>query len=274
MSTRSGNAEISRISPGDTSWVNLTNDPAGDNWPEWSPDGSQIVFHSDRNGKYDVFVMNADGSGLAQITTHEDHDYVPAWTPDGRIVFTSWRREPADTSRASHVYLMNSDGTGQERLELAGGAPVTGARFAADGRTIVYGQENPDETADLYLATLDDLAGRKITTGDAYYGDPAFSPDGRWVAYYADRAHGSDLLIQDIASAAVDTALSGGSNWYPRFSPDGRWMLSCTETSHGNYDVLYFPLDASAPAHPLVASRRRDCEGRWSPVITPAAVTP
>ena len=274
MSGRSGNAEIYRVDPGDTTWVNLTRNEAGDNWPEWSPDGAQILFHSDRNGKYDVFLMNADGSGLVQLTTHEDHDYVPSWTPDGRIAFTSWRQEAADTSRAAHVYTMAADGSNQERLGLADGAPVSGARFGPDGKTIVFGRENGDGTADLYLATMDDLTGRKITAGGAYFGDPAFSPDGKWVAYYSDRQNGSDLLVQDIASALVDTALSGGANWYPRFSPDGRWMLSCTETSHGNFDVLYFPLDGTAPAHPLVASPRRDCEARWSPVTAPAPAVP
>ncbi len=271
MSTRDGNADIYRVNPGDTTWINLTNHPASDNWPEWSPDGSRIVFHSDRNGKYDVFVMNADGSDLRQLTTHEDHDYVPAWTPDGRILFTSWRQEPADTSRAQHAYVMNADGSNQERLRIADGAPVTGARLAPDGSTLVFGRENADGTADLFLGSLQEPSGRRITNSDAYYGDPAISPDGRWIAFYADREHTSEILVYDIASSKVDTALFGGQNWYPRFSPDGRWMLSCTETSHGNFDVLYFPLDGSAPAHPLASSRRRDCEGRWAPVSNPPA---
>jgi len=85
VSERDGNAEIYLIRPDGSDPVNLTNHPASDTLPKWSPDGKRIAFLSKRNGTTDLFAMNADGSGvtpLASVVT----DF--AWSPDGtRIAY-------------------------------------------------------------------------------------------------------------------------------------------------------------------------------------------
>ena len=55
-------------------WVNLTNNPAGNNWAEWSPDGTRIAFQSNRSSNLDIWVMNADGSDPVQLTDHPEPD--------------------------------------------------------------------------------------------------------------------------------------------------------------------------------------------------------
>lgn len=273
MSLRGQSADVYLRRGGDTTWVNLTRAESNDNWPEWSPDRSRIAFHSDRNGRLDVFVMSPEGGDLVRVTDNDDHDYLPSWLPDGRLLFTSWRRESGDSVRAQHVYVTNADGTGQERLPLAGGAPVVGATSAPDGSKLVYGRTDPDnERADLWLASMDDLVGRQITDGEAYYGAPSFSPDGRFLAYYASTENRSDILVQELESGRVDTVLTGGKHYYPRWSPDGSWMLSCSEVAHGDYDILAFPVDGSAEPVTLVSGSTRDCEGRWGPSVRPARV--
>jgi TolB protein len=61
--------------------TNLTDNPAGDVDPAWSPDGSRIAFHSDREGNFEVYVMNADGSGQTRLTDSPGADSAPAWSP-------------------------------------------------------------------------------------------------------------------------------------------------------------------------------------------------
>src|SRR6266566_317035 len=64
-------------------FIPLTRGKAFDANPEWSPDGTKIAFLSDRSGNNDIWVMNADGSGLTQLTTDPHIDWDPAWSPAG-----------------------------------------------------------------------------------------------------------------------------------------------------------------------------------------------
>jgi Tol biopolymer transport system component len=59
--------------------TNLTNDPALDRHPSWSPDGSQIAFHSDRDGNLEVYVMDDNGTHQTRLTHNSDADYAPDW---------------------------------------------------------------------------------------------------------------------------------------------------------------------------------------------------
>jgi TolB protein len=66
---------------------NLTNHPAFDGWPDWSPDGTRIAFASNRNANYQVFVMNADGTGIRLVANTEGRATAPHWSPDGRTIY-------------------------------------------------------------------------------------------------------------------------------------------------------------------------------------------
>jgi TolB protein len=57
----------------------LTNHPASDGKPTWSPDGRQLAFASNRDGNDEIYVMNADGTGLVNLTNHPAQDDQPAW---------------------------------------------------------------------------------------------------------------------------------------------------------------------------------------------------
>jgi len=80
--------------------------------PAWSPDGTKIVYEAAQaKGKPDVYVMNADGTGRIQLTTHPARDENPDWSPDGtQIAFYSERPGNAQ------IYVMNADGTQQQRI--------------------------------------------------------------------------------------------------------------------------------------------------------------
>ena len=85
----------------------------------WSPEGRKIAFLSKRDGNWDVYVMNADGSGKKNLTRNRGKDgpsgWPPAWSPDGRkITFVS------DRDGTYEVYVMNADGSGQGRLTHRG----------------------------------------------------------------------------------------------------------------------------------------------------------
>lgn len=85
----------------------------------WSPDGTQIVFTSDRDGNEDVWVMNADASDPRNLTAHPSDDGYPAWSPDGtQIVFSSLRDGNWE------IYIMDADGSMPTRLTDDPGADI------------------------------------------------------------------------------------------------------------------------------------------------------
>ena len=61
--------------------MRLTNHPAHDAWPSWSPDGSRIVFESERDGDREIYVMNADGFDQIRLTNNLARDLLPDWGP-------------------------------------------------------------------------------------------------------------------------------------------------------------------------------------------------
>jgi len=91
-SNRDGNWEIYRMAPDGSENINLSNNPADDTKPAWSPDGTRIAFVSNRaaseEGSQQIFVMNADGSGVLQLTFTYWSDS-PSWSHDGsQITYT------------------------------------------------------------------------------------------------------------------------------------------------------------------------------------------
>jgi hypothetical protein len=90
--------------------INLTNHPAGDGLPVWSPDGKEIAFMSDREGSLDIHKMNSDGSNVRILTNDSGSEVDPAWSPDGtKLIFV----HDAVGLFNPQIYIMNSDGSGE-----------------------------------------------------------------------------------------------------------------------------------------------------------------
>ena len=95
---------------------NLTNNPADDGSPAWSPDGKLIAFTSNRDGHPQIYVMNADGSGARRVSKSDTADFSPTWSPDGKwIAFASTR------GGSTNIYMMDLNGNNVTPLTKDGG---------------------------------------------------------------------------------------------------------------------------------------------------------
>jgi Tol biopolymer transport system component len=107
---------------------------AYDGDPRWSPDGSQIVFTSRRDGNLEIYRMNADGTGKVNLSNHPEEDRWPDWSVQGKITFT---RGPA-YMWPSRLYVMSSNGTGlQERTLPRGFTRADFPRWSPDGQRLL-----------------------------------------------------------------------------------------------------------------------------------------
>jgi len=105
------NNEIYVINADGTGLTQLTNHEGRDCGPDWSPDGTQYVFSSNRDGDSEIYIMNIDGTDITQITYNNAEDWWPSWSPDGsQITFMSNRDGNFE------IYIMDASGTNQTRL--------------------------------------------------------------------------------------------------------------------------------------------------------------
>ena len=153
----SGSDQIYRLSGSATEPVRLTTSGAADQNPRVSPDGSRIVFQSNRGLDFDIHIMNADGSGVVNLTRSAGDDRFPAWSPDGsRVVWTRFESE----ANGFDVYSMPSTG-GDASVVVATVFNELAPSVSPDGQSIVY-QTDRAPSFTLYTVPISGGDGRPL----------------------------------------------------------------------------------------------------------------
>ena len=116
-------------------WQRVTNGPADDNNPDWSPVGTQIAFDGSRGlWDGDIYVVEPDGARMTNLTDSQPLDSNPSWSPDGRMIAFMRRRNRHVQAR---LFVMNADGSGQTNLRAIGD-PYSRPSWSPDGARLVY----------------------------------------------------------------------------------------------------------------------------------------
>jgi TolB protein len=148
--------------------------------PSWSPDDKQMVFASNRDGKFQIYAMNSDGSKVRRLTNNRAEESAPAWSPNGQdIVFVSDREgeHPA-------LFTMAPDGSGQQRMVFSKRQDFCFPAWSLDGQTIAFtalnrvgaqysvvGEERPKcelWTGEYQMFTLDSQLKTHLLTNTKY----------------------------------------------------------------------------------------------------------
>ena len=223
VSNRSGNSEIFLLALSDNLGIaQLTHTGASNAGPRWSPDGSQLVFYSARDGNFEIYLMSADGSNQKRLTIEPAIDWDPSWTPEGRILFESYR------SGLPNLYLMDPRTGDTTRLTndiWREAFPV----WSSKENRVVFAS-NRDGGWDLYSLKPNGTDLKRLTESEGISWRPALSLDGRRVAFESIRGD-----VSDIALIGFD-----GKPWqwltqdihrdsYPNWSPDGKKIVYASQ---------------------------------------------
>ena len=189
--------------------------------PSWSPDGRFVVFETRRHGEPQIYVMEADGSGLRRLTRNASSDTHPVWTPDGReIVFDSHR------DGTWNLHAIRPDGTGERQLTFPGDVRTKAfARHPAispDGRKVAFDSDR-DGREQVYVMDLKTGATGRLTHADAHEGHAAWSPDGGTIWFGSNRGGTVDVWRVGVDGASPTAVVAGpAKDAGVKPSPDGR----------------------------------------------------
>lgn len=179
--------------------------------PVFSPDGKQIAFMSNRDGNSEIYVMNRDGSGVRRLTDNPAIESTPTWSPTGtQIAFTS------DRTGTPQIYVVGPDGTGLRRLTFESFADRATWSPAPYNEIAFASRTGPG--FDIKILSLADGVTRQITFGEGTNESPAWSPNGRHLAFSSTRAGRVQIFTVDRDGRNVRQITRDGNNTTPNWS--------------------------------------------------------
>jgi len=210
-----------------------------------------VAFVSNRDGSFDVFVVNVHTGMERRLTSNQVDERNPAWAPDGRMLAFNY---------GGSIRLMNADGTLATQLRTAGWTTWSPA-FDPNGDRVAFSSTR-DNNTDIYVVDLDDREERRLTTDPSSDSRPVWAPDGDAIAYVSDSGGDSQIWLLSLSSGESRPLTSGpGERTRPAWSPDGS-QIAFTFRRPGttSFEIWVIGADGASP--------RRITDGvdpTWSP---------
>jgi len=252
-------AEIYTVQPDGNGLTNLTDHPANDSYPIWSPDGGQIAFLSDRRGEgvMDVYVMNSDGSQprlVYALPTQSPNPEVGeagetptifwlSWSPDGQYILAEARLADLSQGVMAEKCLVIARVAGEAGMCVTN-LDFTAPQWSPDGKYIAY--VKPGRNFGIARLDVNALFSEDIHLEQWIYSDPGWraegqaqwSPDSQWVAgiLVNDATREAALRVSPVSGGDGNVLAALGSAYrtreshvspvdvLPAWSPDGEWL--------------------------------------------------
>jgi hypothetical protein len=185
--------------------------------PRLSPDGTRLAV-VDARDQSDIWVHDLLRGTQTRFTFDPGMDTTPLWSPDGsRIAFTSNR------GGVFNIYQKSAGGAGEDELLLRTANPKVLNDWSRDGRYLLYQEGDPTTRSDLWaLPLFGDRQPIRLLASPFAELAGAFSPDGRWFAYFSNESGTSQVYIQSFPPSGTKWQVSTVRGSAPRWSPDGK----------------------------------------------------
>lgn len=202
--------------------------------PSWSPDSQRIVFILDilqgTDGKLQIDVVNADGTGQKNLLPHKAFDEAPRWSPDGKwIAFASTRDKNQD------IWTMNVEGKDLKRLTSDTG-PDNAPSWSPDSKRLAF-TSGRSGNFDIWSMNTDGSEQKRLTSDPKMDYWPVWSSDGKKIAFTSNRDGNYEIFVMNAdGSEQVNVSKHAGTDNFAAWSPDSR-RLAFVSNRSGNHGI-------------------------------------
>lgn len=225
----------------------------------------RIAYASNIDGDSEIYTINADGSGMTQLTFNTDQDTSPSWSPDGKWV--AFESDRGGTS--GEIFTMRANGTQVRSLTGSPGQDIDPA-WSPNGEMIVFTSDRgADGDFDIYTMRSDGRSERRITQNTDDDQDAAWSPNGKLIAFESDRLSTDHIFRMRPDGSRVRQVTPAGifASYDPAWSPNGKWLAySMHDGTTSGYELWKSHVDGSGLTNlSNTGSSVQDFEAAWSP---------
>jgi Tol biopolymer transport system component len=244
----------------------LTDNSWSDEFPKWSPDGKRIAFSANPGGKYQIFVMNEDGTSISQVTRSEYDAIEQTWFPDGKkIAFTEQRKRGLGKSYVMWVIDLETKAVEKLLPEFENSNALP--EFSPTAQLLGFTGKRRFGW-DIFIHDFEAKTTKSLTEGGGAC-RPHFSPDGQKIGYVSSEADGKgDIWVMNPDGGVKErlTDLPETYDYFPSWSPDGKYIVFSSGTKHYPYQgqwSLNLVKVATKRIIPLFSSGARDVFPDW-----------
>jgi len=269
-----------------------------------TPASSQLAFRTNRDGNWEIYLMDSDGSSETNLTKNPADDQFPAWSPDGQQIAFDSNRQKKDND----IFIMNADGSDVRNLtnrrekdtvptwspngtqiafvsarkgnwevfkmSINGGDAVNLTENSAedftpawspDGTRILF-HSNRDGNFEIYVMNADGTNVQRLTYNDADDFAPAWSPDGQHVTFQSNRDGDIEIYTMNAdGNNVVQLTDNKADDTNPDWSPDGT-QIAFASNRDGNFEVYIMNADGSNQQR-ITNNPANDSSPTWRPIV-------
>lgn len=241
--TRGEYNQLCMVNRDGSGYTQITDMIASNYYPVFTPDGSSILFASNRGGTtFDLFRLDFAQKLVYQMTNNVGNVVAPDYSPDGRYIVFANRVGDGPTA----IWMVNADGL-NPRLIYTGAKDIVAVAWSPNGEKIAYAMAT--DTPQEYQIYMMDTNGRnhlKISQGlQGIGGSVDWSPDGNSLLTHAGPFGDKDIFRIEVATGNFTQLTDGGNNAGASYSPDGNYIVFNSLRNDDQADLYIMRADGS-----------------------------
>jgi len=259
--TRGNYNQLCMVNRDGTGLSQLTDMEASNYYPTFTPDGGSLLFASNRNGAFDLYLLQFSEKQFLQLTQDVGNVISPDYSPDGRTIVFANRVGNGPTS----IWMVNSDGL-NTRLVYTGTDNIVAVAWSPNGEKIAYAMSVgiPGEY-EIYTMDSNGKNHLRISHGmQGIGGSIDWSPDSKYLLIYAGPFDSKDIFRIDATNGDFTQLTDGGNNAGASYSPDGRYIVFNSMRNDDQADLYIMRADGTNQQQ-LTNNPEPDWGAHWTP---------